>query len=115
LKIKIKNKFLKITSIVIACILFILLIVPFLIPVSSPKGLESNEQVATSESKFITISFEGTDGIDLHYIESDKSIDEETVYVLLHGSLFNAYTWNDVMDFLMIRGESWLMIKFLMG
>ena len=101
-----KNKLVKITLIVIASILLLLLIVPFLIPVNSYKGLSSDKQAATSISKFITIPFEGTDGIDLHYIESTKSIDEETVYVLLHGSLFNAYTWNDVLDFFGEKGRA---------
>lgn len=95
-----KNKILKkglIAFFIVTLLLVILLVVgPFLIPVSPLEGLRSPEEVAASNSKFITIPFEGTDGIDIHYLENGDAA-SETTFVLLHGSNFNAFTWNEVM------------------
>ena len=100
------KKIAKITLIVLGVILLLLLIVPFLIPVKSPEGLASAAQLASPDSKFITIPFEGTDGIDIHYFEGNKnSNNEETVFILLHGSLFNSYTWSEVINFFDSKGR----------
>jgi pimeloyl-ACP methyl ester carboxylesterase len=104
------KRFLKIAAIIfgVITILIILLLMvgPFLIPVTPLEGLVSARQLATNEGKFITVPFEGTDGIDIHYMASDlESTDEKTTFVLLHGSLFNAFTWNEVMDFFSERGQ----------
>lgn len=84
----------------IAIIIVVLLAVgPFLIPVRPLEGLASTEQAATNDSEFVTIPFDGTDGITLHYIaDSVDASDETPAFVLLHGSLFNSFTWNEVMD-----------------
>ena len=57
-------------------------------------------------SQFVTIPFEGTDGIDIRYIEEQSTSSEaETAFVLLHGSVHNAFTWNEVMDFFGEQGR----------
>jgi pimeloyl-ACP methyl ester carboxylesterase len=99
-----KTKFLKKLLIVlgIASLLIVILLIvgPFLIPVTPIEGLASPTQSASNESKFITIPFEGTDGIDIHYLESGSILDDQPyTFVLLHGSNFNAFTWNAVIDF----------------
>lgn len=95
----------KIAGAIIVVIILLLAIGPFLIPVTPLEGLASTQQAATSESEFITIPFDGTDGIDIHYMANElESAGEAPTFVLLHGSMFNAYTWNEVMDFFSERG-----------
>jgi pimeloyl-ACP methyl ester carboxylesterase len=84
----------------------VLAIGPFLIPVSALEGLSSAQQVATQESKFITIPFDGTDGIDIHFLSNGENETGNTpTFVLLHGSNFNAYTWREVLDFFSQKGR----------
>ena len=96
-----KNNFLKKGLIAFAIITFFLVILlvvgPFLIPITPLEGLASPAQIALSNSKFITIPFQGTDGIDIHFLE-EETASSETTFVLLHGSNFNAFTWNEVID-----------------
>ncbi|MCB0155109.1 MAG: alpha/beta hydrolase, partial [Anaerolineae bacterium] len=89
----------------ILLVILLLIVGPFLIPVAQLEGLASAQQVARPQSQFVTISFAGTDGLDIHYL-ADKSGDPgEPTFVLLHGSLFNAFTWNEVFDFFDARGR----------
>jgi pimeloyl-ACP methyl ester carboxylesterase len=104
------KRFFKILAMILgAIIIFMILLLavgPFLIPSTPLEGLVSAQQVATNDSQFITVPFEGTDGLDIHYIASELgSTDKEPTFVLLHGSLFNAFTWNEVMDFFSERGQ----------
>ncbi len=71
---------------------------PFLIPVRPLEGLVAAQDLAAPESQFITIPFDGTDGIDIHYLSSGSNTDDDPTFILLHGSNFNAFTWNDVLD-----------------
>jgi pimeloyl-ACP methyl ester carboxylesterase len=98
---------LKIVGVVVVVIIALLVVGPFLVPVRPLEGLAVAQQIAPSDSKFVTIPFEGTNGIDIHYLEqgSDSS-GEEPTFVLVHGSLFNAFTWNRVMDFFAGRGRA---------
>lgn len=101
-----KKKALKTLAIVLGGIFVLLAVGPFLVPVAPLEGLLSAQEVASDESQFITIPFEGTDGIDIHYITNKSESTEQTpTFVLLHGSLFNAFTWNEVMDFFGERGR----------
>lgn len=78
------------------------LVVPLVIPVPALEGLVSVEQVQSTESRFVTLPFEGTDGIKIHYMEESAYAlpagEDKPVFILLHGSMFNAYTWDGVMD-----------------
>ena len=95
-----------ILGVIIILMILLLAVGPFLIPINSLEGLVPAQQVATNESRFITVPFEGTDGIDIHYIASElESTEGEPTFVLLHGSLFNAFTWNEVMDFFSDGGQ----------
>ena len=96
----------KILGVIMVLVILVLAIGPFLIPVNPLEGLLSIQQAATNESKFITIPFDGTDGIDIHYVNDGlESTNESITFVLLHGSLFNSFTWNKVMDSLSARGQ----------
>lgn len=91
--------------IVVLGLLLLAAFIPFLIPISPLENLRTPQSVALSESQFITIAFEGTDGIDIHYFADNVQEDSEPTFVLLHGSLFNAFTWNEVFDFFDERGR----------
>jgi len=95
-----------IVGVLIVVAILALVVGPFLIPVTQLEGLSSPEQLAGPESQFVTIPYTGTDGIDIHYMADGlDSNDETSTFVLLHGSLFNAFTWNEVMDFFGERGR----------
>jgi pimeloyl-ACP methyl ester carboxylesterase len=98
---------LKIVGVAVVVIIALLVVGPFLVPVRPLEGLAFAQQVALSDSEFVTIPFEGTDGIDIHYLDKGSdSVGEKPTFVLLHGSLFNAFTWNQVMDFFADRGRA---------
>ncbi|MCO5194346.1 MAG: alpha/beta hydrolase [Anaerolineae bacterium] len=89
-----------------ALVLFLLAaIVPFFIPIAPLEDVSTVEQAAAPESQFVTIPFEGTDGIDIHYLTDQVQDERELTFVLLHGSVFNAFTWNEVLDFFDVRGR----------
>lgn len=95
-----------ILGVVFMSTLFLLVIGPFLVPVTPLEGLISTEQAAVDDSHFVTIPFEGTDGINIHYLAGElEASDEEPTFVLLHGSMFNAFTWNEVMDYFDEQGK----------
>jgi hypothetical protein len=57
-------------------VLFLLAaIVLLLIPVAPLENLASAQTVAPSESQFVTIPFDGTDGIDIHYLADEAAED----------------------------------------
>ena len=96
----------KILGVIFILIILLLAVGPFLIPVAPLEGLASAQQVATNESKFITIPFSGTDGIDIHYMSNNTNATDDTpTFVLLHGSNFNSYTWTEVFDFFSQQGQ----------
>ncbi len=97
--------FAKWAGIVLLVLLLLLAIVPFLIPVAPLENLGSPQSVALPESQFLTIPFEGTDGIDIHYLADEPQGEDEPTFVLLHGSVFNSFTWNEVFDFFDERGR----------
>jgi pimeloyl-ACP methyl ester carboxylesterase len=100
----VKNKLFKKVFVALGIFFLILVVLlavgPFFVKVTPLEGLASPAQAASGESKFVTIPFEGTDGIDIHYLEGGSVTNEQPyTFVLLHGSNFNAFTWNEVIDF----------------
>lgn len=86
-------------------LLLLAAIVPFLIPISSLSSVGPATAAAAPDSRFVTIPFEGTDGIDVHYLTGSTAGQSEPTFVLLHGSVFNAFTWSEVLDFFDARGR----------
>lgn len=86
-------------------LLLLVAIVPFLIPISPLENLRTPQAIAQAESQFVTIPFAGTDGIDIHYLADEAKTEDEPTFVLLHGSLFNSFTWNELFDFFDERGR----------
>lgn len=89
----------------VAVLVILLAFGPFLIPVNPLTGLASAQEAAMPESKFLTIDYPGTDGLEIHYLADEPGPANEATFVLLHGSLFNAFTWNEVFDFFDAQGR----------
>jgi len=99
-----KTRLLKIAAAIFGGIILLLALLllagPFLVTVEPLEGLTTPGEAASDDSRFITIPFEGTDGIDIHYLEEGANTGSQPyTFLLLHGSNFNAYTWNEVLDF----------------
>lgn len=80
-------------------------LVPFLIPVKPLDGLTPARALASDGSRFVALPFDGTDGIDIHYLEAGDPSAERT-FILIHGSVFNAATWDEVLDDFATRGRA---------
>lgn len=74
-----------------------LTLAPFLIPTAPIQGLEPAAEVAPPQSHFVRVDAPGSEGLELHYLETGAKGEGPTL-VLLHGFTFNAFTWNRVMD-----------------
>jgi pimeloyl-ACP methyl ester carboxylesterase len=79
-------------------------LVPFLIPVKPLDGLTPARALASDGSRFVTLPFDGTDGLDIHYLEAGDPSAQRT-FILIHGSVFNASTWDEVLDDFATRGR----------
>lgn len=71
---------------------------PLLIDPRPRAGAERAETVATPDSRFINIPFNGTDGLRVHYLAAGPGPRAagagQRAFVLLHGFTFNAFTWD---------------------
>ncbi len=88
---------------IVAVLALIVLVGPFLVPVSPLEGLQPPEALADENSQFMTVPFEGTDGIALHYREAGEG---DPSFVLLHGFSSNIYTWDEVFDTFAAEGQT---------
>lgn len=98
MKKKLIKKILLIITIPIASLTAAAVIVPLFITPQPLVGLSSAEDAGKTESRFINIPFEGTDGIQIHYVDKGESGPEGPVFILLHGSMYNLYSWNRVQN-----------------
>ena len=98
MKKKLFGRFLKITGVIALFIIAAIVIVPLFISPAPIEGLTEISEIKKSESRFINIPFEGTDGIKIHYMEKGLSDSGEPVFILLHGSMYNLFTWDEVFD-----------------
>ena len=85
----------------------LVLIVPLFINPKALEGFNSIREMAGSSSRFVTIPFEGTDGIDLHYVEAGGNKENAPVFILLHGSMYNLHSWDSVLDYFATRGKTY--------
>lgn len=83
-----KKRILKITGGVLAVILVLLLIVPFLIPVPPLENTVPAESLADEDSKFIEVN-----GVNVHYKIYGTG---EPVLILLHGFGASLFSWHEV-------------------
>ncbi|WP_295393667.1 alpha/beta hydrolase [uncultured Thiodictyon sp.] len=73
-------------------------IVPLLIPAGTVQPTGSARAAATPDSRFLTIPFPGTAGLDIHYLERPAAGPDARAFLLLHGFTFNSFTWGAVLD-----------------
>lgn len=83
-----KKRILKITGGVLAVILVLLLLVPFLIPVPPLENTVPAESLADEDSKFIEVN-----GVNVHYKIYGTG---ESVLILLHGFGASLFSWHEV-------------------
>ena len=80
----------KITLIILASLVFLVLVGPFLIPIPPLEDVQPPKSLADPDSQFVEIN-----GIDVHYkrMGSDKP-----VFILLHGFGASTFSWREVME-----------------
>jgi pimeloyl-ACP methyl ester carboxylesterase len=85
----------RVVLIVIAALLVILLVGPFLIPVPPLEGTVPPEQLADSDSRFIDIN-----GLQMRYkiAGQGEPTAENLALVLLHGFGASVFSWREVME-----------------
>ena len=93
----------KIVLVLLAVVLLLVLVGPFLIPVRPLEGLSAPAALAQENSQFLTLDFPGTDGIELHYRAGGEG---EPAFVLLHGFAGSLFTWDAVFDDFAARGQT---------
>ncbi len=98
------KKLLKWAGIALGILVLAAIFVPFLIPVRPIEGLAPVASLAGPDDHFVTLPFDGTDGVDIRYVEAGAP-DAERTFIMIHGSLFNAATWDEVMADFATRGR----------
>ncbi len=106
MKKKLIKKILMIIAIVIATLAAAAVVVPLVITPQPLEGLSSAEKAGKPDSRFINIPFDGTDGIRIHYIDRGQSGPDGPIFILLHGSMYNLYSWDRVQDDFAARGRT---------
>lgn len=93
-------------AVLVALVLAVILLGPFLIPATSSAGQKQAIDLAPAASRFVTVPFDGTRGIPLHFQEAGPTEKEDRpTFILLHGFTFNLFTWDPIRDFLAARGR----------
>jgi pimeloyl-ACP methyl ester carboxylesterase len=89
------KKILRVLGYLLLGLVSIVLVGPFLIPISPPEGVVPVEQLADPDSRFVNLS-----GIDFHYKTQGSG---DPTLVLLHGFGASLYSWREVMPVLAER------------
>ena len=89
------SKFVRVLLIVLAVVLLLVLVGPFLIPIRPLPDTQPLAALTPPESEFVAIPFPGTGGIRTHVRTGG---DGDPTFVLLHGFAANLYTWDLVFD-----------------
>jgi pimeloyl-ACP methyl ester carboxylesterase len=82
-------KLVKIALAILAILLLIILIGPFLVPIPPLEGTRPPTELADSDSRFIEI-----EGVQVHYKQLGQG---QPVFILLHGFASSTYSWREVM------------------
>jgi len=85
-----KHRLFIILGTILAVLLVLFLIGPFLVPIPPLPGVTSPEELADADSQFIEIN-----NLNFHVKTMGQ---EEPVFVLLHGFGASLYSWNSVME-----------------
>lgn len=74
-------------------------VVPLLISDDTVQPQGTAREAATAESRFATLPFAGTPGIEIHYLDRPgPGGASEPAFLLLHGFTFNSFTWDQTLD-----------------
>lgn len=95
-------------SLILVLVLLGLLAVlgPFLVSNAPLPGLAPAHALAQASSQFLRIPFPGTDGIEIHYLAGGPGSNQASRnFMLLHGFTFNAFTWNETLEFFAGQGR----------
>ena len=79
----------KITRIILASVLILIVVGPFLVPIPPLETAQPPQQLADPDSQFVEIT-----GLDVHYKKMGSG---EPVFILLHGFGANTFSWREVM------------------
>ena len=102
---KLFKRVLKIFGVIFVVFMVVLLVVPFAIPIEGETGLSENQDLVNDNGDFVTIPFDGTDGIDIYYEFTPSKSDSTQNFILIHGSMYNSQSWNLVTEDLSIYGN----------
>lgn len=80
----------KITLIVLASLVLLVLVGPFLIPIPPLENIQPPQSLAEPDSQFVEIN-----GINVHYKRMGTG---EPVFILLHGFGASTFSWREVME-----------------
>ena len=80
----------KITLIVLASLVLLVLVGPFLIPIPPLENVQPPQSLADPDSQFVEIN-----GINVHYKRMGTG---EPVFILLHGFGASTFSWREVME-----------------
>lgn len=73
---------------------------PFLVSTTPLPGLEPARAAATPASRFLVIPFEGTEGVEVHYVAgATRPGPDVPNFLLLHGFTLNAFSWDELFGF----------------
>jgi pimeloyl-ACP methyl ester carboxylesterase len=80
---------------------------PLLVDPAPAVGETSSQALQRPGSTFVSIPFDGTDGLRLHLLDRAPAAPDgpTPTFVLLHGFTFNLYTWNWLLEPLAERGR----------
>lgn len=96
------KRMVQIFGVLVVLVIGVVVLGPLLIPAGSIQPDGSARAAATVDSRFLTIPFAGTPGLEVHYLEhpADDQATAETrdlSFLLIHGFTFNSFTWGEVM------------------
>lgn len=101
------RRFVQVLGILVALGLAAAVALPLLISPQTVQPQGTAREAATPQSRFATIPFLGTDGIEIHYLERPGPEGAAaTPFLLLHGFTFNAFTWGPTLDAFAARGRT---------
>ena len=106
MKKKLIKRLILIFGITIVSLAAMAVIVPLFISPQPLEGLSNVQEAGKPDSRFISIPFDGTDGIEIHYVEKGQSDSGRPVFILLHGSMYNLYSWDKVIDSFALKGRT---------
>lgn len=98
------KRLVQVFGVLVVLVIGVVALGPLLIPAGSIQPDGSARSAATLDSRFLTIPFAGTPGLEVHYLEHPAERRAGTAagtgdlsFLLIHGFTFNSFTWGGVM------------------